>query len=62
MDKHEALRIALFRGWSPDVWAFNVELGTPEIEHPFDYLTEDEVESVVGDDSLFDIVVTEHLY
>ena len=48
----EALLLAMERGWSPGVWVDHVDEGQPEVEHPFDYLTEAEVESIVpGEDT-----------
>lgn len=50
MTPYDALLLAKERGWSPGVWANNVDEGRPEVAHPFDYLSEGEVESVASGD------------
>ena len=42
-DRAAAFWLAETRGWDPDKW----DIGFPEVNHPLDFLTEDEVESII---------------
>jgi hypothetical protein len=55
MTRQEALDTAQARGWSASAWLGWLASGSPEVEHPFDYLTEDEVESILPGESVLDI-------